>query len=529
MQYLPEKLRIFVYPISTHIANSVSTVFFKVKNSIKNILFNSHGMRSMPLWAACVPVCTLLGIFICVLLISGADAIAKWSTPALLIASATAVLIARMTGALTPRGMRVGFRRSAAQLLPAVVMLVFISTVATTWMLSGVVPTLMDYGIRILNPKLFLIVTCGVCSAVSVLTGSSWSTIATIGLAFMGIGTVQGYSMPWIAGAVISGAYFGDKVSPLSDTTVVASSACGVNIFKHIRYLMYTALPAMLVAMIVYGIVGLTTDTPSQVESMEILRHLEKNFNISPLTLIIPAITIGLIALRVNTTLILALSSLAGLIGLIVLQPELFASLVQRAGGSAPEAVVNLLWDSTDFRTGYDLFDSLVGTSGILGMTSTIALVLSAMVFGMVMIGTGCLSVITRAITSRLRRRFPVISATVASGLFLNSCTADQYLSLIIGGNMFRDTYSRCGMEPRLLSRTLEDSVSVTSVLIPWNSCGVTHSAVLGVPTVLYLPFCVFNYMSPIMTLLFAYTGLGIRLNRSATSALPAEALLKAQ
>lgn len=468
-------------------------------------------MRALPLVWAAAPVALLLSIFMLVLVISGADAISAWSSPALLIASAAALVIARSHGALTRRSLRLGFARSASQLLPAVVMLIFISTVATTWMLSGVVPTLMDYGIRMLNPQMFLIVTCAVCSLVSVLTGSSWSTIATIGLAFMGIGTVLGFSPAWIAGAVISGAYFGDKVSPLSDTTVVASSACGVNIFHHIRYLMLTSVPAMLIAMGVYGFVGLTVEAPTHIESMEILHHLESNFNISVWTLLIPVLTITLIVMRINTTLTLAISSLMGLAGIFVFQPELAARLTAEAGGSGAAAVAGLLWDATSFDSGYELFDSLVATSGILGMTSTIALVLSAMIFGMVMIGTGALSTITRAITSRLRNRFPVIATTVGSGLFLNSCTADQYLSIIIGGNMFRDAYRRTGMEPRLLSRTLEDSVSVTSVLIPWNSCGVTHSAVLGVATVAYFPFCIFNYMSPIMTLVLAYTGLGIR------------------
>ncbi|MDE6311035.1 MAG: sodium:proton antiporter [Muribaculaceae bacterium] len=468
-------------------------------------------MRSIPLYLAVAPVVLLLGIFVIVLVVSGADSISPWSSPALLISSASALVIARLHGSLTRRGLRVGFARSASQLLPAIVMLVFISTVATTWMLSGVVPTLMDYGIRVLNPRMFLIVACGVCSLVAVLTGSSWSTIATIGLAFMGIGTVLGFSPAWIAGAVISGAYFGDKVSPLSDTTVLASSACGVNIFKHIRYMMLTSVPAMLVAMAVYGLVGLTVHTPTEVESMDILSHLEQTFNISAWTLLIPVITVLLIVMRVNTTLTLALSSLMGCVGIFVFQPGLAAELVGQADGSTMKAIGHFLWTSTDFNTGYGLLDSLVGTSGIMGMLSTIFLVLSAMVFGMVMIGTGMLASITKAITSRLQRRFPIIATTVGSGLFLNSCTADQYLSLIIGGNMFRDAYRRTGMEPRLLSRTLEDSVSVTSVLIPWNSCGVTHSAVLGVATVVYFPFCIFNYMSPVMTLIMAYTGLGIR------------------
>lgn len=469
----------------------------------------------MPLWAALAPVLFLLGIFVTVILVSGAGAIADWSVPALLLSSLWALVLARIFGGLTDRGMKVGALRSARQLLPAVVMLVFIATIATTWMLSGVVPTLMDYGISMLDPRVFLVVTCVVCSLVSVLTGSSWSTIATIGVAFMGIGGVLGYSPAWIAGAVISGAYFGDKVSPLSDTTVVASSACGVDIFKHIRYLMLTAIPAMAIALAVYGIVGLTTTVPTQEVSMDIVHHLEATFNISPWTLVIPAVTLALIVVRIPTTLVLAISSLLGLIGMFVFQPELVTELLSRNGGgesisSHAGMIFRCLWDETTFNSGDAALDSLIATNGIKGMLPTIYLVLSAMIFGCVMIGTGMLGTITGAITVHLRRRLPVVSSTVATGLFLNACTADQYLSLIIGGNMYRGVYRRVGLEPRLLSRTLEDSVSVTSVLIPWNSCGVTHSAVLGVPTVIYLPFCIFNWLSPLMSLLMAMTGLGI-------------------
>ncbi len=390
-------------------------------------------------------------------------------------------------------------------------MLVCIAMVSATWMLSGVVPVLIDAGLRILNPTAFLVVTCGVCGLISILTGSSWSTIATIGVAFMGIGTVMGFHPGWVAGAIISGAYFGDKVSPLSDTTVVASSACGVDLFKHIRYLLITSVPAMTVAMIVFLLAGVFSNPEALIQTGEVQSLLARHFNMTPYVLIIPAITFTLIVLRVPTLLVLFTSAMLGLTGIFVFQPELMTTLGGTDFLSSVKASIALLWGPTEFSTGSELFDNLVSTSGFLGMLSTICLVLSAMLFGTAMIGTGMLGVITEKLTSCLHSRFALVGSTVASGLFLNSCTADQYLSIIIGGNMFRNAYRRTGLEARLLSRTLEDSVSVTSVIIPWNSCGVTQSAVLGVSTLVYLPFCVFNYLSPLMSLLMAFTGFKIK------------------
>ena len=454
-----------------------------------------------------------------ILCTAGADAISQYSTEALLGSAILSVALAAMTGCLSRRGMTVGFRRSARQILPAVPMLIFIATVSTTWMLSGVVPTLIDYGISIINPTLFLMTTCVVCAGISVLTGSSWSTIATIGVAFMGIGTVMGFSAGWIAGAIISGAYFGDKVSALSDTTVVASSTCGVDLFDHIRYLMITAIPSMGIALIVFTMVGVFTHATPDATSADILHHLESTFVISPKILIIPVVTAAMIMLRVPTLLTLALSSAMGLAGIFLFQPQLVARLMETAGDHNYLSLIgNILWSETSMSTGYELLDNLVTTGGITGMLPTVALVLCAMTFGTAMIGTGMLERITRAFTGSLRRRVSIVGATVGSGLFLNSCTADQYLSIIIGGNMYRNLYRRFGMEPRLLSRTLEDSVSVTSVLIPWNSCGVTQSMVLGVPTLAYLPYCVFNYLSPIMSLAVAITG--FKIHSAVTSAM---------
>lgn len=432
----------------------------------------------------------------------GADAIAGYSPVVLLGSAALSVVLSFVFGALSRRGMTVGFVRSARQILPAVPMLICIAMVATTWMVSGVVPTLIVYGLEVLTPTLFLVTACVVCALISVLTGSSWSTIATIGVAFMGIGQVMGFSAGWIAGAIISGAYFGDKISPLSDTTVVASSACGVDLFAHMRYLMLSSVPALLVALVVFAVKGFMSDAADADQGMMLDGALRTTFNITPWTLIIPAVTLALIAFRVPTLLTLAASALLGFVGIFVFQPDLGHSVISAAG---------MLWSGNAMDTGVERLDSLVSTGGISGMMSTVALVLSAMMFGAAMMGTGMLASITRSFTSRLNKRTSIVGATVGSGLFMNSTTADQYLSLIITGNMYRNVYRQFGLEPRLLSRTIEDSVSVTSVLIPWNSCGITQSTVLGVSTMVYFPYCIFNILSPCMSLLLAWTGWRIR------------------
>jgi NhaC family Na+:H+ antiporter len=373
-------------------------------------------------------------------------------------------------------------------------------------MMSGVVPALIDYGLQLLSPQLFLFLACAICSAISVISGSSWTTIATIGVALMGIGQVLGFSDGWIAGAIISGAYFGDKMSPLSDTTVLASSSCGVDLFAHIRYMFVTTIPSMTIALIVYFIVGQLTPTAVLSHSIEITEHLHASFNITPWVLLIPLITCVLILLRLKTVFTLALSTLLGLAGMFVFQPQVVTAL---GGGSSLSSDISVamgvLFTETSIDTGSDMLNSLVSTGGVEGMLSTIYLVLCSMIFGGMMIGSGMIATITRSFTRRLHSIGSIVGATVGSGLFFNACTADQYLSLILGGNVYKNIYKRNGLNPRLLSRSLEDSISVTSVLIPWNSCGVTQSTVLGVATIVYLPYCLFNWLSPLMTLLVAW------------------------
>ncbi|MCM1518681.1 MAG: hypothetical protein NC117_08580 [Pseudoflavonifractor sp.] len=469
--------------------------------------------NSPSLLLSLVPVAGLILSLAGVIVTRGADSV---QTASYVILPSAALLATVLTLTMTsrrPRAIGIGLIKSARQILPALPVLLLIGGVSTTWMLSGVVPTMIDYGLAMISPPVFLFVTCAVCAVISVLTGSSWTTIATIGVAFMGIGSVMGYSEAWIAGAVISGAYFGDKCSPLSDTTVLASTTCGVDLFAHIKYLMYTTVPAMTIALTVFAAVGLSLTPADTYASTGLVERLHATFNITPLVLVIPALTLTLIALRVNTLVTLSVSTLSGVAGMFVFQPGLFEAIDPSASTVSSRIAIaaHALLTDTAVSTGHPRLDELVSTGGIGGMLPTVYLVLGAMTFGGAMMGTGMLATTTGAITSRLRSAKSTVAATVGSGLMLNSCTADQYLSIIIGGNIYKNVYRRNGLEGRLLSRSLEDSVSVTSVLIPWNSCGITQSTVLGVPTLSYLPCCIFNLLSPIMSVTVAWLGLRIR------------------
>ena len=475
---------------------------------------NNTSRRQPSLVISLIPVAVLIAGLISIVIFLGADAVQRMSQGVLLAAAAVSVAISSFYCRRPMRVMVTGMRKSATQILPTLPILLMIATVSATWMLSGVVPTLISYGLEILEPRAFLITTCATCAVISVLSGSSWTTIATIGVAFMGIGTVWGYSPAWTAGAIISGAYFGDKVSPLSDTTVLASSTCGVNLFTHIRYLMWTSVPAMAVALVVFGLAGLFTPINSGAMSHTMMEQLSTVFNLTPWCLVIPAATVALIALRLNTAITLAISTLMGIAGIFIFQPAVLAALEGTADASLYNHItttLRLLVTETSLSTGNDLLDSLVATGGMEGMLPTIFLILSAMIFGGALMGSGMLSTITHSVIKRVRKSSSTVMSTVGTGLMLNACTGDQYLSIILNGNLYRNLYRRNGLEPRLLSRSIEDSTSVTSVLIPWNSCGLTQSAVLGVATLNYLPYCIFNIASPLITLAMAWIGFRIR------------------
>ena len=469
-----------------------------MKDQTKN---NNTKLPSLAL--SLIPVGTLLTAIVSVIITQGSEAALSVSHYILFGAAVLAAILALVFTGRTCKQLLQGLIKSAKQTMPAIPVLLSIATVSASWMMSGVVPTLIVYGLEILNPMLFLFLTCSICAIVSVLSGTSWTTIATIGVAFIGIGSVMGYEPGWIAGAIISGAYFGDKVSPLSDSTVLASTSCGVEMFTHIKYMMITTVPSMTISLLVFLAYGLFSSPQPMIEQHDIIVHLQSTFNISPWPLLIPLITCTLIIFRVKPLMTLIISTSLGIIGMFIFQPQIVASI----DNNGFLAVIKVLFTSTSIDTGDEMLNSLVATGGMEGMMPTIYLVLCAMTFGGMLLGSGMIAAITKAFTRRLHSIRSIVTTTVGSGLFFNACTGDQYLSIILGGNVYKKLYRDNGLETRLLSRTLEDSVSVTSVLIPWNSCGVTQATVLGVATLTYLPYCIFNYLSPIMSIIVAYIG----------------------
>lgn len=337
------------------------------------------------------------------------------------------------------------------------------------------------------------------------MTGSSWTTIATIGIALLGIGKAQGFEEGWIAGAIISGAYFGDKISPLSDTTVLASSVTDTPLFSHIRYMMITTVPSLLITLVIFTVMGLTHETNNTQQIAEFTAALDAKFNITPWLLAVPVITGILIARRVPSVITLFLSTLLAGIFAFIFQPGLLNEIAE--GGNMFKGIMMTFYGSTSLQTDSDMLTELIATRGMAGMMNTIWLIICAMCFGGTMAASGMVGGITRLFIHMVKGRTSLVASTATTGVMLNVAIADQYLCILLTGNMFRDVYDRENYERRLLSRTTEDAVTVTSVLVPWNTCGMTQSTVLGVATTTYLPYCFFNIISPIMSVVVAAIG----------------------
>lgn len=386
----------------------------------------------------------------------------------------------------------------------AVIILLLIGALSGAWMVSGVVPSLIYYGVQIIHPDVFLVSSCIISAMVSVMTGSSWTTIATIGIALMGIGRAQGFDDGWIAGAIISGAYFGDKISPLSDTTVLASGSVNVPLFQHIRYMVITTLPSIVIASVVFFVVGLMFEGSDTGEIAAFSQALSGRFNITPWLLAVPVLTGIMIAKRWPPIITLFLSALLAVVFALVFQSDVLGEI---ADGDLFKGAMQSVYGSTSIPTDSQLLTDLVATRGMAGMMGTIWLILCAMCFGGTMEAGGMVRGITQLFVRMIRGRTSLVSATACSGLMLNLAVADQYICVLLTGNMFKRIYDRQGYERRLLSRTTEDSVTVTSVLVPWNTCGMTQSTVLGVPTLTYLPYCIFNLVSPLVSICVAALG----------------------
>ncbi len=460
--------------------------------------------RILPIWLALTPLVLLMVMLVFTVRAFGDESLGGPSQIVMLAASSVCCVIGRWAGKVRWREFENQIANSISQVSSAMVILLFIGALGGAWMVSGVVPMMIYYGLDIIHPSVFLVSTCVISAVVSVMTGSSWTTIATIGVALMGIGKAQGFDEGWIAGAIISGAYFGDKVSPLSDTTVLASSVCRVNLFAHIRFMMITTIPSFLIALSVFLVAGFSHTAVDNGHLAACQEAITGRFNISIWLLVVPVATVVMIAKRLPALVTMFASTLLGVVFALLFQAGIVAEI---ADGDLFRGAMRAVYGSTAIQTSNPMLHRLVATRGMEGMLSTVWLILCAMCFGATMTAGGMTAGITRLFIRFAHGRISTVGSTVATGLVLNNTVADQYMGILLSCNVFREIYDKNGLEPRLLSRATEDSVTVTSVLVPWNTCGMTQSTVLGVATLTYLPYCFFNILSPLMSIVVAATG----------------------
>ena len=471
--------------------------------------------KSISLLHALIPIIALvIMLFYNVFFVYGDDALSG-SNQFILILGAAVAAIVGFINKISYNAMIDEVSENVKSTSGAILILLMVGALAGTWLISGIIPTMIYYGLQILNPTIFLSACVIICAIISIATGSSWTTSATVGIALIGIGETLGIPLGMTAGAVISGAYFGDKMSPLSDTTNLAPAMAGSDLFSHIRYMSLTTVPTVIVTLIVFTIIGLTIDTSGTPDISSQLNAIDKAFKISPWLLIVPVLVIAMIIKKTPPLIALLLGSLLGGIAAVIAQPDL---LVTIAGAnelnfqSAYKGVMQAITVDTSVETSSAVLNDLFTSGGMYGMLGTIWLILCAMVFGGVMDAIGALSKLSAALLSIAESTFGLFASTVASCLAINVTASDQYLALVVPGKMFKKAYEDKGLAPVNLSRTLEDSGTVTSVLIPWNTCGAYQSGVLGVPVADYFFYAIFNWLSPFMTLLFAAFSIKIKM-----------------
>ena len=474
--------------------------------------------KKVSLYVSLVPVVVLIVLLSLNVWLFGDNTTSGSNQLSLLIAAAVAAVLGGLYG-VKWKDMLNGAVKSISSAMGALIILLLIGSLAGTWMLSGIVPSMIFYGLEILNPTIFLFATCIVCAVVSLATGSSWSTIATIGIAMLGIGNALGLSNGLIGGAIISGAYFGDKMSPLSDTTNLAPAMAGTDLISHIRYMMFTTIPSITITLIIFLFIGLKMDNNSSGFSqvLEMQNALSSTYNISLWSLLVPVLVIFLIVKKVPAVPALFIGTIGGGLYAVFFQQDVIYQLTKYEIGNnlsylkhAYISVMNAMTVEVSINTGNEGVNNLVSTGGMSGMLNTIWLIVCAMSFGGIMEITGFLKTITNSLLRFVKSRKSLVLTTSGTCLFLNVTASDQYLAIVVPGRMFANSYKKYGLDPKNLSRTLEDTATVTSPLVPWNTCGATHAGVLGISTLIYLPYCFFNLISPIMTLIFAYFNIKI-------------------
>lgn len=480
-----------------------------------------HAEHATPsLWLALTPCAVLLALIGTNVFFFGAASSAGPNQMVLLLCGVLVALLGRFVLKLKYRDIESRAIRSIMLAMEAVLILMVVGCLIGLWILGGIVPTMISYGIRVLTPNVFLPVACVVCSIVSLAVGSSWSTMGTVGIALLGIGQALGFPDPLVAGAIISGAYFGDKMSPLSDTTNLAPGVAGSELFPHIRHMFYTTIPSYAITLAIFTGISLfyTPGEFSDDSVSAIVTGIETSFRVRWYLLVVPALVIVMAARGVPAIPALVTGALLGAAAALFFQPLQFLT-EQGAPMAWHECYVRLMmtaYEGFSLDSGHAVVDTLLSRGGLAGMYDTIALILTAMLFGGAMEATGLMPRIAQAILSRVRGPGSLIAATITTSALLNVFVAEQYLSIVLTGRMYRGAYKQYGLDPRNLSRALEDGGTLTSVLVPWNTCGAFAASVLGVSVLAFVPFCFFNLISPIVAMVMAGWHLGIK---------PAEAL----
>lgn len=471
--------------------------------------------RELNLWEALIPVVILMGLLAYNIFLKDGEWLGEYSNQYILLMGGAAAAVVGFLNKSTLGTMLSEVWENLKSVFVPIVILFLVGALAGSWLVSGIIPAMVYYGLQVLNPTIFLPASVIIAAIISIATGSSWTTSATVGIALIGIGQALGIDAGMIAGAVISGAYFGDKMSPLSDTTNLAPAMAGTDLFTHIKYMTLTTVPTIVITLLVFIIISLNIDTTGTADVTELLGVIDDTFNITPMLFIVPGVVIALIVTKTKPLIALGIGVVLAAVFAYIFQPEILEGL----STSKINAIATAIWTDTAIETPNATLNELFSAGGILGMLWTILLICCAMVFGGIMDGIGALSRITKALLSVADTVFGLFASTVISCLGLNAIASDQYLALVIPGKMFKKAYEDKGLAPENLSRTLEDSGTVTSVLIPWNTCGAYQSEVLNVGVLEYFVFAIFNWLSPFMTLIFAGFNIKIRQIKDARKA----------
>ena len=468
---------------------------------------------TITLWEALLPVVILVLLLSFNVTVYGDDALGGSNQFILLIGAAVAAIVG-FRNRVTYDQMIEAIGSNLKSTTGAILILLFVGALAGTWLLSGIIPAMIYYGLQILHPSIFLPACIVICAIISIATGSSWTTSATVGIALIGIGRALEIPVGMVAGAVISGAYFGDKLSPLSDTTNLAPAMAGSDLFTHIRYMTHTTVPSIIITLIVFLILGFFQNTSGAADTDILLTSIKESFTINLGLFLVPVLVIFLIIRKTPPLAALLAGTLLGGLFALIFQPDL---VVKIAGAttlsviSAYQGVMNAIIGDISVTTSNELLNDLFSSGGMKGMLGTIWLIVCAMVFGGIMDAIGGLQRLSNALLSIAQSTFQLFASTAASCVVINLTASDQYLSIVLPGKMFNKAFADKNLAPENLSRTLEDAGTVTSVLIPWNTCGAYQSGVLGVGVGEYFIFAIFNWLSPIMTLVYAYFGIKIK------------------